>query len=195
MLIKIESSYSRVMSVTDSKTNNTLSIPNCGQLVGAGSTAEVFEDLDAPSFLFKKYDLIGNSYDDVLDMAIKESENFNAYYGNDASNIIQYGGDIYLHMIRVPGIPLNALYTEDIPENLEELYLQLICKLNDIGIIHADLNISNLLYDKETNTLFPIDFRNIYYEYYSSSQEEKEHFDKKLQMRSNNFYSLLDRLK
>ncbi|MCZ9060058.1 hypothetical protein OM348_18820, partial [Escherichia albertii] len=81
MLIKIESSYSRVMSVTDSKTNNTLSIPNCGQLVGAGSTAEVFEDLDAPSFLFKKYDLIGNSYDDVLDMAIKESENFNAYYG------------------------------------------------------------------------------------------------------------------
>lgn len=98
-------------------------------------------------------------------------------------------------MIRVPGIHLNALYTEDIPKNLEELYLQLICKLNDIGIIHADLNISNLLYDKETNTLFPIDFRNIYYEYYSSSQEEKEHFDKKLQMRSNDFYSLLDRLK
>ncbi|EFF0799530.1 TPA: type III effector [Escherichia albertii] len=52
-----------------------------------------------------------------------------------------------------------------------------------------------MLYDKETNTLFPIDFRNIYYEYYSSSQEEKEHFDKKLQMRSNDFYSLLDRLK
>ncbi|EFK2141426.1 protein kinase, partial [Escherichia coli] len=33
--------------------------------------------------------------------------------------------------------------------------------LNELSIIHYDLNTGNMLYDKESESLFPIDFRNI----------------------------------
>ncbi|HIB7267852.1 TPA: T3SS effector OspG, partial [Escherichia coli] len=69
---------------------------------------------------------------------------------------------------RVPGIPLSDIDTADIPDNLESLYLQLICKLNELSIIHYDLNTGNMLYDKEI-------------------------IDRRLQMRTNDFYSLLNR--
>lgn len=96
-------------------------------------------------------------------------------------------------MLRVPGIPLSDIDTADIPDNLESLYLQLICKLNELSIIHYDLNTGNMLYDKESNSLFPIDFRNIYSEYYSATKNDKEIIDRRLQMRTNDFYSLLNR--
>ncbi|ENB0351186.1 type III effector [Escherichia coli] len=50
-----------------------------------------------------------------------------------------------------------------------------------------------MLYDKESNSLFPMDFRNIYSEYYSATKNDKEIIDRRLQMRTNDFYSLLNR--
>ncbi|MFC7510101.1 OspG family effector kinase [Pantoea stewartii] len=76
---------------------------------------------------------------------------------------------------------------------LESLYLRLICELNELGIIHYDLNTGNMLYDKESERLFPIDFRDIYNEYYSATKNDKEIIDRRLQMRTNDFYSLLNR--
>ncbi|EHW9287080.1 type III effector, partial [Escherichia coli] len=38
-----------------------------------------------------------------------------------------------------------------------------------------------MLYDKESNSLFPIDFRNIYSEYYSATKNDKEIIDRRLQ--------------
>ncbi|ETT02448.1 protein kinase [Providencia alcalifaciens] len=167
--------------------------PICGELIGAGSTAEVFKDVNDPTLLLKKYDLIGIPYDEVLDMAKQESTLFNAFYGDDASIVIQHDGNLYLRMLKVPGVPLSELDTVDIPENLEELYLQLICKLNELKIIHYDLNTSNMLYDKETNSLFPIDFRNAYNDYYSANTDGRRVIDKRLQNRVDNFYEFLDR--
>ncbi|EFV7211106.1 type III secretion system effector protein kinase OspG, partial [Shigella sonnei] len=143
--------------------------PILGKLIGQGSTAEIFEDVNDSSALYKKYDLIGNQYNEILEMAWQESELFNAFYGDEASVVIQYGGDVYLRMLRVPGTPLSDIDTADIPDNIESLYLQLICKLNELSIIHYDLNTGNMLYDKESESLFPIDFRNIYAEYYAAT--------------------------
>lgn len=167
--------------------------PLLGKLIGEGSTAEVFEDVNDSSALYKKYDLVGNQYDEVLEMARKESDLFNAFYGDDASVVIRHGGDVYLRMLHVPGTPLSEIDTADIPDNLESLYLQLICELNELGVIHYDLNTGNMLYDKESERLFPIDFRDIYNEYYSAKKNDKESIDRRLQMRSNDFYSLLNR--
>lgn len=167
--------------------------PILGKLIGEGSTAEVFEDVNDSSALYKKYDLVGNQYNEILEMAKQESDLFNAFYGDDASVVIRHGGDVYLRMLRVPGTPLSDIDTVDIPDNLENLYLQLICKLNELGIIHYDLNTGNMLYDKESESLFPIDFRDIYTEYYSATKNEKEIIDRRLQMRTNDFYSLLNR--
>lgn len=181
------------------KLQSTVSLPDVqnepilGRLIGIGTTAEVFEDARDSSYLFKKYDLIGNQYDDVLEMATKESELFNVFYGYAASSVIQHDGAVYLRMRRVPGIPLSEIDTADIPENLEQLYLQLICQLNDLGIIHYDLNIGNMLYDRESGSIFPIDFRNIYIVYYSSTSSDKLIIDRRLQMRVNDFYFLLNR--
>ncbi|EOX8412479.1 type III secretion system effector protein kinase OspG [Shigella flexneri] len=167
--------------------------PILGKLIGQGSTAEIFEDVNDSSALYKKYDLIGNQYNEILEMAWQESELFNAFYGDEASVVIQYGGDVYLRMLRVPGTPLSDIDTADIPDNIESLYLQLICKLNELSMIHYDLNTGNMLYDKESESLFPIDFRNIYAEYYAATKKDKEIIDRRLQMRTNDFYSLLNR--
>lgn len=167
--------------------------PILGKLIGEGSTAEVFEDVNDSSALYKKYDLVDNQYNEILEMARQESDLFNAFYGDEASVVIRYGGDVYLRMLRVPGTPLSDIDTADIPDNLESLYLQLICKLNELGIIHYDLNTDNMLYDKESESLFPIDFRDVYTEYYSATKNDKEIIDRRLQMRTNDFYSLLNR--
>lgn len=106
---------------------------------------------------------------------------------------MRHGGDVYLRMLRVPGTPLSEIDTADIPDKLESLYLQLICKLNEFGVIHYDLNTGNMLYDKESESLSPIDFRNIYTEFYSATKNDKEIIDRRLQMRTNDFYSLLNR--
>lgn len=176
-----------------SSTINVDGEPSLGQLIGTGSTAEVFEDRNDSSFLYKKYDLVGNQYEEVLEMARQESNLFNTFYGDDASVVTRYGGDVYLRMLHVPGIPLSEIDTDDIPDNMENLYLQLICKLNELGIIHCDLNTGNMLYDKKSNSLFPIDFRNTYNEYYNASENGKEIIDRRLQMRTNDFYLLLNR--
>lgn len=167
--------------------------PILGKLIGEGSTAEVFEDVNDSSALYKKYDLVGNQYNEILEMARQESDLFNAFYGDEASVVMRHGGDVYIRMLRVPGTPLSEIETADIPDNLESLYLQLICKLNELGVIHYDLNTGNMLYDKESESLFPIDFRDIYTEYYSATKNDKEIIDRRLQMRTNDFYSLLNR--
>ncbi|MCX8959506.1 OspG family effector kinase [Erwinia psidii] len=167
--------------------------PVLGRLIGEGSMAEVFEDMNDSSSLYKKYDLVGNQYDEVLAMAKQESVLFNAFYGDDASVVIRHGGDVYLRMLRVPGTPLSEIETSDIPDNLEHLYLQLIGKLNELNIIHYDLNTSNMLYDKDSESLFPIDFSNVSDEYYSATKNKKEIIDRRLQMRTDDFYSLLNR--
>lgn len=183
----------RNMSQARAEGRDTEDEPILGRLIGMGSTAEVFEDARDSSHLYKKYDLIGNQYDDILVMARQESDLFNLFYGDSASAVIQYGDAVYLRMRRVPGIPLSEIGNADIPENLEFLYLQLICQLNDLGIIHYDLNTGNVLYDTESGSLFPIDFRNIYTEYYSANSSDKEIIDRKLRMRINDFYLLLNR--
>lgn len=167
--------------------------PILGKLIGEGSTAEVFEDVNDSSALYKKYDLVGNHYNEILEMARQESDLFNAFYGDEASVVMRHGGDVYLRMLRVPGTPLSEIDTADIPDNLESLYLQLICKMNELGVIHYDLNTGNMLYDKESESLFPIDFHDIYTEYYSATKNDKEIIDRRLHMRTNDFYSLLNR--
>lgn len=55
---------------------NIVTEPILGKLIGGGSTAEVFEDVNDSSALYKKYDLAGNHYYEVLEMARKESDLF-----------------------------------------------------------------------------------------------------------------------
>ncbi|PNK92807.1 protein kinase [Serratia odorifera] len=163
--------------------------------MGRGSTADVYEDTKNPSFLYKKYDLIGNERKDVIKEAKQESKLFNIFYGADSSSTIQHGKDIYLRMLRVPGIPLSEIDTVDIPSNLDELYLKMICDMNELRIIHGDLNTGNMIYNTECNKLFPIDFKNVYSEYHSKNKNNKNNIDKQLQLRAADFYSLLHRKK
>lgn len=193
--MKITSTTLQIPIVYDSHNVQTdrVTEPVLGKLIGEGSTAEVFEDVNDSSALYKKYALAGNPYFEVLDMAMKESDLFNTFYGDNASVVIRHGGDVYLRMLRVPGTPLSEIDTSDIPDNLENLYLRLICELNESGIIHYDLNTGNMLYDKESDRLFPIDFRNVYNDYYAANENDKIRIDQRLQMRMNDFYSLLNR--
>lgn len=53
--------------------------PILGKLIGQGSTAEIFEDMNDSSALYKKYDLVGNQHNEVLEMARQESALFNTF--------------------------------------------------------------------------------------------------------------------
>lgn len=120
-------------------------------------------------------------FDHALPMAQHESNVFNTYYGDNASEVIQHNGDVYPRMVKVPGVPLSEIDAPEIPDNLEKLYLELICKMNEMRIIHDDLNTGNILYDKESDSLFPIDFCNIHDEYYAENATGKIRIDNKLQ--------------
>jgi len=193
-MIKITRASIRTLPPYEEKqtTPPAIEVPSLGLKIGEGSTAEVFEDASDPSLLYKKYDLIGNDYAEVLDMARQESDLFNTFYGEDASIVVQHGGEIYVQMLRIPGIPVNEIIPADIPDHLESLYLELICKLNESGIIHADLTTANMLYDKKSDSLLPIDFRNFYSDYYCGTAHEKETIDQRLQTRTNEFLAFIN---
>lgn len=80
-------------------------------------------------------------------------------------------------MLCVFGIFFSDIDIVDIFDNFESFYMQLICKLNELGIIYYDFNIGNMLYDKESESLFLIDFCDIYIEYYFVIKNDKEIID------------------
>jgi serine/threonine protein kinase len=127
-----------------------------GALLGAG----VREDLDNPGFVIKS-----GTWE--LKEAEKESELFNRFYGKYSSEIFAKDGQLFMRMLKVPGKSLDQVEPEELPSNSKELFLQMLCDLNDVKIIHGDLHPGNVMYDSGTNRFWPIDISNAYDAYYS----------------------------
>ncbi|WP_279050338.1 protein kinase family protein [Cedecea davisae] len=150
---------------------------NFGKRLGGGEIGDVYIDADDPSYLIKRY------YDEVVDehsdIARQETETFKRYYGDDSALLlIDEDGDQYVRMYRVPGQTLESLPAGSLPHDAEEKFVDMIERLNSVGIIHDDLHMQNILWDDKSQSFFPIDMSNIKPIYFDVSVAKKDTFNK-----------------
>lgn len=126
-----------------------------GVLVASGMFGIVIRDPLDSSVLIK---YMGKGFD----AAKSESKYFNQFYGESSSEVYRDSeGDVFLRMLKVPGIPLAEVPLEQLPNNEKELYLKLVADLGDASIYHRDLHFGNVMYDVDNNKFWPIDFEDV----------------------------------
>lgn len=150
-----------------------------GILVASGSFGLVIRDPNDASVLIKD---VGQGYE----AAKVESKFFNQFYGEESSQVYQDGnGDVFLKMLKVPGIPVADLSTEKMPDNAKELFLKMVSDLSDANIYHRDLHLGNVMYDAENKRFWPIDFESAIdfksNEHLKNHQADAAMFEKSLQ--------------
>ncbi len=151
--------------------------------LGAGKNGQVISDPSDPTYVIKKFSafVLGEQIPKAerIKTAIEEVSLFNQYYGEESAEVIEQGSDVFIRMLKVPGISLDQCIKENnLPNNIGLLLMDLIIRLNECKIIHMDFHPGNILYDPTLNTLFPIDLSNEYNIYYESSDDEKEQVNK-----------------
>lgn len=141
-----------------------------GKLIASGTEGKVYQDANNKHFYIKK-PYINDSY---IESKMREQVNcFNKYYGEGSAAFIENEGIFYIRMYKVPGIPISNIDDKIFPASAQERFQHMICDLGDRGIMHVDLNFKNILYDKKTNTFYPIDFSNGHETYHSGSKNIK----------------------
>jgi len=94
------------------------------------------------------------------EMAEREAAEFCKYYGEDAASVYTQDGDVFIKMFKVPGQALSDIDPGILPRDAVQRYVDMLEKLNDVGIMHGDLNPGNVLYDSQGKMFYPIDFSN-----------------------------------
>ncbi|QGR68491.1 hypothetical protein FOC38_00945 [Yersinia intermedia] len=153
-----------------------------GKKIGSGLTAEIYLDANNPGFVLKK---ISTRDTFLIDKVFKkEVEFFNRYYGEGSAELINQDNQHYIRMYRVPGKVLTEINTKIFPPGAKNSFLRMMDDLAYYNIIHNDLNFNNVLYDKKTNTFYPIDFGDAVDGYYSLSEPNsgKQHWGIKMRV-------------
>lgn len=141
-----------------------------GKHIGSGLTAEVYLDANNPGFVLKK--ILTRDSVFINRVFKKEVEFFNRFYGEGSAELISADNQYYIRMYRVPGKMLTQIKTKIYPANARERFLSMMDDLGRYNSIHNDLNFNNVLYDKKTNTFYPIDFGNADDGYYSPRDQD-----------------------
>ncbi|MDR5610600.1 MULTISPECIES: hypothetical protein [unclassified Arsenophonus] len=142
-----------------------------GKLIGEGIEGKIYIDANNKNFILKKLHTNDRHY---IESCFREEVNcFNKYYGEGSAALIESKDTFYIRMYKVPGVSLSSINDNIFPPNAQERFQHMICDLGDKGIMHDDLNFKNILYDRETNTFYPIDFSNRYEEYHSGDNAIK----------------------
>ncbi|MCW2487052.1 hypothetical protein J5069_14245 [Candidatus Symbiopectobacterium sp. NZEC127] len=143
-----------------------------GKLIGEGTNGEVFIDADDNAYLIKVY--LADEGESIAEIAKHEAEVFRRYYGEDAAmHLVDDEGVSYVRMYKIPGETLSSLPPGSLPNNAEEKFVDMIERLNKLGIMHDDLHTENVLWDSSSQSFFPIDINNIKEKYFSSDINEK----------------------
>lgn len=110
--------------------------------------------------------------DQRRDNALREAALFCRYYGEGTAFAYSDGTDVYIRMLRIAGTPLSCVKV--LPRDAVQRYVDMMEKLNSVGIMHADLHSDNVLFDAVTDQFKPIDFSDRSAAYFSASAAEKE---------------------
>lgn len=143
-----------------------------GELIGEGTNGEVFLDADDNAYLIKVY--LANEDESIAEVARHEAEIFRRYYGEDAAMHLVDEEDVsHVRMYRIPGETLSSLPPGSLPNNAEEKFVDMIERLNALGIMHNDLHSENVLWDSSSQSFLPIDISNIKEKYFSCDIRKK----------------------
>ncbi|MEH6531231.1 MAG: MARTX multifunctional-autoprocessing repeats-in-toxin holotoxin RtxA [Photobacterium frigidiphilum] len=150
-----------------------------GILVASGFFGLVIRDPNDSKGLLK---YVGQAYE----TAKVESRFFNQFYGEESSEVYRHvDGDVFLKMLKVPGVPVADLSAENMPKNGKELFLKMVSDLSEAHIYHRDLHLGNVMYDTENKRFWPINFESAVdlnsNEYLKNYQADAEMFEKSLQ--------------
>jgi len=140
--------------------------------LGEGRFGEVFLDADDTRYVIKRY--FSGKLSNTANRANNEADTFKRYYGEESAQVFK-GEDsrYYVRMYRVPGQILGALPEGSLPEDAVERFVDMLEKLNHMGIMHGDLHSANILWDAETKIFYPIDINNIKETYFNADLERK----------------------
>lgn len=148
---------------------------NLGRLIGEGCNGAVFIDADDTTYIIKKIIPDGfSSSATIAEGARREAAMFELYYGeHSAVHLIDENQNSYIRMYKIPGITLDGLPVGSLPDNADEKYVDMIERLNSVGIIHDDLHSENILWDDDSQTFFPIDIINAKEKYFNANSKDK----------------------
>ena len=148
---------------------------NLGRLIGESNNGEVFIDADDTTYVIKKLIPDGfSSSESIAEGAKHEVAMFKLYYGeNSAMHLIDENRNSYIRMYKIPGEVLDDLPVGSLPDNADEKFVDMIERLDSVGIMHGDLHSENILWDDESQTFFPIDIKNIKEKHINSSSEDE----------------------
>lgn len=148
---------------------------NLGRFIGDGNNGQVFVDADDTTYLIKKLIPDGfSSSASIAEDAAHEVAMFKLYYGEDsAMHLIDENKNSYIRMYKIPGKALDDLAVGSLPDNADEKFVDMIERLDSVGIMHDDLHSENILWDDDSQTFFPIDIKNIKEKYFNSDSKGK----------------------
>lgn len=132
------------------------------------SEGEVFLDADDVRYVIKRY-----YYDYNLSSVKHNAEVFQRYYGEgSAEALCGEDGKYYLRMYKVPGKFLRDLPSYSLPRDAVNRYVDMLEKLNKVGIMHGQLHSENIFWDEDSQTFFPIDLCNMKEWYFNGNRDE-----------------------
>ncbi|HEY0210932.1 hypothetical protein [Acerihabitans sp.] len=148
-----------------------------GTEVGAGDYGIVFQDGKDPDWYIKimRPHPDGDSDIDVEVLAEKEAESFRLFYGPDSAKIFTDNkGNFYNRMYKIPGATLDSLPQSSLPRDAIERFVDMLEKMNNVNLLHADLHSANMLWDAGSEMFFPIDILDIKRDFFRSGNDYKE---------------------
>ncbi|WP_413727405.1 hypothetical protein [Sodalis sp. RH19] len=147
-----------------------------GTQIGEGDYGIVFQDGQDPNWYIKmmRPHPDGDADIDIEMLAEKEAESFRLYYGPESAKVFaDNDGNFYNRMYKIPGITLDSLPEGSLPHDAVERFVDMLEKLNNVNMIHADLHGANMLWDAESEMFFPIDIIDIKKDFFRSGNDYK----------------------
>lgn len=147
-----------------------------GEIIGKGDFGTVYKDSRNEGFYIKKMNprLQRTSDINIKAMADGEAEAFRHFYGPESAKVyVSEKGIIYNRMYKIPGLPLEDVPENSLPLDAVERFVDMIEKMVNVNIIHADLNTNNIMWDAESKMFFPIDISNVKQNFFKGSPDFK----------------------
>jgi len=125
-----------------------------GPEIGRGAEGAVYASLDGKS----AYKDMGSTHlttaQGHIDMAVV---NMNKYYGDDFAVLIVEDGRKYMKMGKIDGVDLSKIEKGSLPPSARSLLDDVVAQMEAKDIFHNDPQLSNFMYSKKDNKIYPVD--------------------------------------
>ncbi|MFK4064178.1 dermonecrotic toxin domain-containing protein [Brucella anthropi] len=130
-----------------------------GPKIGEGGEGVVYASRDGKS-VYKLFrgEVSGNKIPDYIQ---QEADCLNTYYGNAFAKPILENGHGYIKMGKLPGVTLESVTPNSLPQGAFDELKGVLKKMEDLGIYHQDLQFKNILFDQSTGKFYPVDMQSL----------------------------------